>query len=263
MLGTKPTSAFLAFYVLAVIVAGLTSTDARSHHLRHHLRGGSEDRPRGRHRNNDNNNNNNNNNNDNNNNRGQSYGNQRSNHTSYDDNNNDDDDGDGDDVDGDNADLDYFYDEEEKVQKADGMTVPSLHAMQTFGLTPAGRKQRRPIRGSRKAVVVTKKTYLKKEWCKTQPLKQVIRMRGCLRTKILNNFCYGQCNSFFIPKKARRDKDAEAFLSCGFCRPRRFRWILVTLRCPSAKGLRFKRKRVQYIKKCRCMAQDVSMTPLS
>ena len=235
------TSAFITLYVLAVIIT-MTSTDARSHHLRRHLRG--EDRPRGRHRNNDNSNNNNNN--------RHSHNNHRSNQTSYAADDNNDSNGD---------DLDYFYDEEEKV---DGMSVPSLHAMQTFGLSASTeRKQRRPIRGSRKAVVVTKKTYLKKEWCKTQPLKQVIRMRGCLRTKILNNFCYGQCNSFFIPKKARRDKNAEAFLSCGFCRPRRFRWILVTLRCPSSKGLRFKRKRVQYIKKCRCMAQDVSMTPMS
>ena len=233
------TSAFITLYVLAVIIT-MMSTDARSHYLRRHLRG--EDRPRGRHRNSDNSNNNNNN--------RHSHNNHRSSNHTYAEDDNDDD-------------LDHFYHEEDKSEKVDGISVPSLHAMQTFSLTSTERKQRRPIRGSRKAVVVTKKTYLKKEWCKTQPLKQVIRMRGCLRTKILNNFCYGQCNSFFIPKKARRDKNADAFLSCGFCRPRRFRWILVTLRCPSPKGLRFKRKRVQYIKKCRCMAQDVSMSPLS
>ncbi|KAK7103183.1 gremlin-2-like [Littorina saxatilis] len=237
------TSSLIALYVLAVIIT-MTSTDARSHHVRHHLRG--EDRPRGGRQ------------------RGsgsgsgerQAYANHhnrtRPAHTKDDDD---------DDL------LDLMYDDGEK---GGGRKVPSLHAMQTFGLTPSSsssssseRKERRPIRGSHKAVLVTKKTYLKKEWCKTQPLKQVIRVRGCLRTKILNNFCYGQCNSFFIPKKARRDKDAEAFLSCGFCRPRRVRWVLVTLRCPSKNGLRFKRKRVQYIKKCRCMAQDVSMPPMS
>lgn len=156
----------------------------------------------------------------------------------------------------------YEDDEDDEEESIDGLSVPSLHAMQTFGRT-VGRDDPRPIQASRKAVVVTKKTYLKKEWCKTQPLKQVVRIKGCIRTKILNNFCYGQCNSFFIPKKAKRDKSDEAFISCGFCRPRRFRWVLVTLRCPGKHGIRLRRKRVQYIKKCRCMALDVSMSSLT
>ncbi|XP_041351691.1 gremlin-2-like [Gigantopelta aegis] len=125
--------------------------------------------------------------------------------------------------------------------------------LQNFG----GRRHRSVIRGSRNAVVITKKTYLRKEWCKTQPLKQVIKEKGCLRTTVLNNFCYGQCNSFFIPKSDKKDDRPAAFMSCGFCKPRHFRWILVTLKCPGKKGMRFKRKRVQGIKKCRCMAQNV------
>ena len=125
--------------------------------------------------------------------------------------------------------------------------------LQNFGM----RRHRSVIRGSRNAVVITKKTYLRKEWCKTQPLKQVIKEKGCLRTTVLNNFCYGQCNSFFIPKSDKKDDRPAAFMSCGFCKPRHFRWILVTLKCPGKKGMRFKRKRVQGIKKCRCMAQNV------
>ncbi|XP_050407347.1 gremlin-2 [Patella vulgata] len=126
-----------------------------------------------------------------------------------------------------------------------------------FGATKSSRKQNSAIRGSRKAVVVTKKTYLRKEWCKTQPLKQIIREKGCLRTTVINSFCYGQCNSFFIPKSDKSDDKPTAFMSCGFCKPRKYRWILVTLRCPGKKGMRFKRKRIMRIKKCRCMAQDV------
>lgn len=261
------TSLVLALYALTVALL-VTSSAARSHHLRHHLK---EERERGhRHR---------------------SGVRETGNHRRHGFSNNNNTRGSssrgGSSTSGGSDDeYDYYY----NVGKVDGLTVPSLHAMQTFGRVGrnnhrdhganrggAGvadrggegggkgeeRGERRPIRGSRKAVVVTKKTYLKKEWCKTQPLKQVVRMRGCLRTKILNNFCYGQCNSFFIPKKAKKDKKAEAFMSCGFCRPRRFRWILVTLRCPGKNGLRFKRKRVQYIKKCRCMAQDVAMPPFS
>nr|KAG5689766.1 hypothetical protein BaRGS_031167 [Batillaria attramentaria] len=256
------TSLLLALFALVIAIL-ITSTDARSHHLRHQLL---EGRERGRHRSGF-----------------RETGSHRRRSHSVSNNNtrgstsrDDDDDDDGDDDDR----RGYYYD----AGRVDGITVPSLLAMQTFGRGGRDRArgdsrgesrgegdggddprtERRPIRGSRKAVVVTKKTYLKKEWCKTQPLKQVVRMRGCLRTKILNNFCYGQCNSFFIPKKARKDKKAEAFMSCGFCRPRRFRWILVTLRCPTGKnGMRYKRKRVQYIKKCRCMAQDVAMPPFS
>ncbi|KAL8605797.1 hypothetical protein ACOMHN_066387 [Nucella lapillus] len=232
------TSTVFALYILACVIS-MTSTVARSRHQRHNLRG--EGRPRGRHRHNEDNNNNNNNK------RHSDFREINVSSSSSLENHDDDDD-----------DLGYYHPEERKVN---GISVPALHSMQTYGLKPSSdRKERRPIRGSRKAVVVTKKTYLKKEWCKTQPLKQVVRMKGCLKTKILNNFCYGQCNSFFIPKKARRDKNAEAFLSCGFCRPRRFRWILVTLRCPGKNGVRFKRKRVQFIKKCRCMAQEVSLS---
>lgn len=134
-------------------------------------------------------------------------------------------------------------------------TIPSRGPFMTK-LVPDRHKS--AIKGSRKAVVVTKKTYLRKEWCKTQPLKQVIREKGCLRTTVLNNFCYGQCNSFFVPKSDKKDQGPAAFMSCGFCKPRHFRTILVTLRCPGKKGMRFKRKRIQGIKKCRCMAQDVS-----
>jgi hypothetical protein len=143
------------------------------------------------------------------------------------------------------------------------LSLPSAAHVADSAPSSPSRQQRRPVKGSKNAVVVTQMTYLKKDWCKTQPLKQVVRMKGCLRTKIMNNFCYGQCNSFYIPKKARKDKDTEAFLSCGFCRPRRVRWILVTLRCPGPNGMRFKRKRVQYVKKCRCMAQDVTVSPVS
>jgi len=46
---------------------------------------------------------------------------------------------------------------------------------------------------------------LQKEWCKTEQLKQVVREKGCRKRKIINRFCYGQCNSFFIPKSGHRD----------------------------------------------------------
>lgn len=112
------------------------------------------------------------------------------------------------------------------------------------------------IHGSRKAFAVTKVEYLKKEWCKTEPLKQIVREEGCLQRTVVNRFCYGQCNSFFIPKSNKKDLEAAAFKSCSFCKPKRYSWITVTLRCPRRKP-RFKRKRIQIIKRCKCMAQTL------
>ncbi|XP_060070595.1 gremlin-2-like [Ylistrum balloti] len=116
----------------------------------------------------------------------------------------------------------------------------------------------RPTRGRKNSFVITKRQHLKKEWCKTQHFTQVVREPGCLSRTIVNNFCYGQCNSFFIPKSDRRKLKEAAFVSCGFCKPRAFSTIRVTLMCPG-KNYRLKRKRILKIKKCRCMAQKVDM----
>ena len=112
------------------------------------------------------------------------------------------------------------------------------------------------IYGSRKAFTVTRMQYLKKEWCKTELLKQVIREEGCHRRTIINRFCYGQCNSFFIPKSDKKDLESGAFKSCAFCKPKRYSYITVTLNCPG-KRPRYKRKRIQRIKQCKCMAQKL------
>ena len=107
---------------------------------------------------------------------------------------------------------------------------------------------------SDEAFEITEKQYLRGDWCKTQPLKQVIQEPGCISRTIANRFCYGQCNSFFIPKQASSYN--EAFKSCSFCKPFRMSYITVTLRCPGQNPT-IKRKRVQRVKKCRCMAVDV------
>lgn len=112
------------------------------------------------------------------------------------------------------------------------------------------------IHGSRRAFTVTKLEYLKKDWCKTERLRQVVREEGCLRTTILNRFCYGQCNSFYIPRSGKMDSETAAFTSCGFCRPKRTSTITVTLRCPNSVP-KFRRKRIPIIKQCKCMAQSI------
>ncbi|CAH1261397.1 GREM2 [Branchiostoma lanceolatum] len=111
--------------------------------------------------------------------------------------------------------------------------------------------EREILKSSRRALVVTERKYLKQDWCKTQPLRQTVRAKGCLSRTVINRFCYGQCNSFYIPKHVR--KDAESFQSCAFCKPHRYSMISVTLRCPDLTP-NFKRKRIQRVKKCKCMS---------
>ncbi|GAB0097609.1 uncharacterized protein DMENIID0001_132690 [Sergentomyia squamirostris] len=133
------------------------------------------------------------------------------------------------------------------------------------------------LKSSKNALVVTRKEYLKKDWCKTEPLVQRIREEGCLSRTIINRFCYGQCNSFYIPKSPRRsrrnrgrsqqvrnghdfedeDLTGAAFKSCAFCKPKRFTWITVTLRCPSMTP-QLRKKRIQRIKQCKCIAEPVN-----
>ncbi|KAL0831105.1 hypothetical protein ABMA28_001977 [Loxostege sticticalis] len=121
---------------------------------------------------------------------------------------------------------------------------------------------RKALKSSKNALVVTKKEYLKEDWCKTEPLVQKIREPGCVPATVINKFCYGQCNSFYIPKgPRRRDNNEErpppAFKSCSFCRPKKVTWITVTLRCPG-QNPPFRRKRLQKIKQCKCLPVGVN-----
>lgn len=121
---------------------------------------------------------------------------------------------------------------------------------------------RKVLKSSRNALVVTKKEYLKEDWCKTEPLVQKIREPGCLPATVINKFCYGQCNSFYIPKGPRRrdgteERPPQAFKSCSFCRPKKVTWITITLRCPG-QNPPYKRKRLQKIKQCKCLPVGVN-----
>lgn len=129
---------------------------------------------------------------------------------------------------------------------------------------------RKVLKSSKNALIVTKKEYLKRDWCKTEPLIQKVKEEGCLTRTVINRFCYGQCNSFYIPKNPRRrnykhgkmyDEDDEendlngaAFKSCAFCKPKKFTWITVTLRCPSLVP-QLRKKKIQRIKQCKCISE--------
>ncbi|KAB0799764.1 hypothetical protein PPYR_07644 [Photinus pyralis] len=129
---------------------------------------------------------------------------------------------------------------------------------------------RKVLKSSKNALLVTKKEYLQRDWCKTEPLVQKIKEEGCLTRTVINRFCYGQCNSFYIPKNPKKrnkrktlheqedeDQNGAAFKSCSFCKPKKFTWITVTLKCPTLVPI-FRKKRIQRIKQCKCVATDVN-----
>ena len=111
-----------------------------------------------------------------------------------------------------------------------------------------------PLIGERdtKLTPLTMMGKFKKTWCKTEPFMQLIKEPGCINRRVLNRFCYGQCNSFYIPRTLRKRMKKKVFKSCGVCKPKRTHTIVVTLKCPGrAKG--YKHKKVKQIKQCRCM----------
>ncbi|XP_057704643.1 gremlin-2 [Corythoichthys intestinalis] len=129
------------------------------------------------------------------------------------------------------------------------------------------------LSSSREALVVTERRYLRRDWCKTQPLRQTISEEGCLSRTVVNRFCYGQCNSFYIPRhmgpsgsghsqnrgqgRKGHNKAQEPFQSCSFCRPHRVTQLTVQLDCPDLQPP-FRHRKVQRVKQCRCMSVDVS-----
>ncbi|CAM9166249.1 unnamed protein product, partial [Lampetra fluviatilis] len=96
--------------------------------------------------------------------------------------------------------------------------------------------ERQVLASSHEALFVTERRYLRRDWCKSQPLRQTVRERGCVPRTVINRFCYGQCNSFYIPRgrggagSARRG--AASFRACAACRPQRFSSLTVELSCP-------------------------------
>uniref|UniRef100_A0A671M508 Gremlin-2-like n=1 Tax=Sinocyclocheilus anshuiensis TaxID=1608454 RepID=A0A671M508_9TELE len=107
------------------------------------------------------------------------------------------------------------------------------------------------LSSSREALVVTERKYLKSDWCKTQPLRQTVSLEGCLSRTVINRFCYGQCNSFYIPHHN------TSFQSCAFCRPSRITTVTVRLHCPGLQPL-YRQRKVQRIKQCKCVSVNVN-----
>lgn len=108
-----------------------------------------------------------------------------------------------------------------------------------------------------KHVISTASNFRKKDWCKTLTLKHKIVEKDCLPKMVINKYCYGQCNSFFIPSysfdvNSNSTKVEPAFKTCSLCRPKKFQSLMIRLYCPSLSPP-FKIRQVQLIEKCKCL----------
>lgn len=134
-------------------------------------------------------------------------------------------------------------------------------------------------------VIMNQLSNLKKDFCKSDTIVQRIKEEGCIGRNVVNRYCYGQCNSFYIPEGPKRkrtrmsrrnnnklrqggpstpfpdyledeDLTVPAFKSCPTCKPTKFAWITVTLRCPKLSPP-YRKKRIQKIRQCKCMDDSV------
>lgn len=83
---------------------------------------------------------------------------------------------------------------------------------------------------------------LKPDVCKPYHFKETVRHHGCNSVVLDNNMCYGQCNSFYIPKR---------FFSCSCCAPSQEETVNVRLECPGQNPA-FVVKKVLIVKECGC-----------
>ncbi|XP_020626763.1 gremlin-2-like [Orbicella faveolata] len=86
---------------------------------------------------------------------------------------------------------------------------------------------------------------IEQPWCRMKPLPQKVRRRGCETATIMNNLCYGQCRSFYVPHRK------GYFESCSFCTPINSTTENVVLSCPS-KTKKQVVKKVKIITACSC-----------
>uniref|UniRef100_UPI00398EA5CA gremlin-2b n=1 Tax=Pristiophorus japonicus TaxID=55135 RepID=UPI00398EA5CA len=133
--------------------------------------------------------------------------------------------------------------------------IPPLYKGNTNSSEKRTHRRQDVLASSQEALVVTERKYLKSDWCKTQPLRQTINEDGCVSRTVINRFCYGQCNSFYIPRHVKRDQ--ESFQSCAFCKPQKFTTLTIKLNCPDLQPP-FRHKKIQRVKQCKCISVNVN-----
>ena len=88
------------------------------------------------------------------------------------------------------------------------------------------------------------------EWnntfCETKRFNQTVKVEGCETINIMNNYCYGQCRSLFMPYKT------QGFFSCYLCTPIKKRIQNITLQCRENDEIKQKQLKMTMVEKCGC-----------
>ena len=105
----------------------------------------------------------------------------------------------------------------------------------------------------RQPLFVMRRAQFRHDWCKTRLLNQVVRADGCRPLQVHNNYCFGQCNSVYIPLSG----DENSFESCAVCTPILAYYKVVTMKCPRL-PVKYKHQKIKYIKRCRCTAAKLT-----
>ncbi|XP_053321614.1 DAN domain family member 5 [Spea bombifrons] len=88
---------------------------------------------------------------------------------------------------------------------------------------------------------------LRRSRCEALPFIQNIYKKHCVPVRIPNKFCFGQCNSFYVP-----GNPTGSLQPCTSCVPVLSRRISVALQC---RGGRVSWQEVQLVEECDCVTR--------
>ncbi len=108
---------------------------------------------------------------------------------------------------------------------------------------------------SESVAILGKIKKIEQEKCRAKLFNQTVSWPGCESRVVRNRFCYGRCNSFYIPlNPTEATTHHSQFKTCSACRPVERRLLSLHLKCASEPN--GKRKvSVEKVLSCRCEQQ--------
>ena len=88
------------------------------------------------------------------------------------------------------------------------------------------------------------------EWedtfCETKSFNQTLEAKSCDTVHVMNNYCYGQCKSVFMPYRK------QGLFSCALSTPIKMKQLNITQQCNKGKDEKQKLIRLNIVEKCEC-----------
>ena len=100
-----------------------------------------------------------------------------------------------------------------------------------------------------------KDSFFFNQWCHTKSFKMKVKMKGCKTRKIEAKYCYGQCNSFYLPGSLKDIRAVNEIPSvhCTTCAPVKVATEMIPLDCKTNRGKRkIKYRKVYIFDRCKC-----------